>query len=192
MAMAGDALVSVLGRRLRPRQAAKLRESRRRSTEKAPDMFKVEVRHEQGRLRRRSAPRLGAARRRSLLQPREERLLRRRPVLPRDSETSWRSSASTAMPAVRRRLGATANIKDDPVKQSNKRGYVTFANAGRRTRERRRCSSTSRTTRSSTARASRRSARSSTGMDVVDKLYTRIRPDEARTRVASRSKATRT
>ncbi len=30
--------------------------------------------------------------------------------------------------------GSAANLKDDPVKQSNKRGYVTFANAGPNTR----------------------------------------------------------
>lgn len=34
-------------------------------------------------------------------------------------------------PAVQKAWGAPAqNLKDDPVKQSNKRGYITFANAG--------------------------------------------------------------
>jgi peptidyl-prolyl cis-trans isomerase A (cyclophilin A) len=52
-----------------------------------------------------------------------------------------------------------AQIKDDPVTQSNKRGMITFATAGP-TRAPRRCSSISPTTPISTAWALRRSAAS--------------------------------
>ena len=61
-------------------------------------------------------------------------------------------------PAIQKLWGRN-NINDDPVKQSNKRGYVTFAKTGRRTRARRSSSSTTATTRGSTPTASRRSAR---------------------------------
>ena len=45
--------------------------------EKAPATYKVKFDTEQGRVRRRGASRLGAERRRPLLQSRQERLLRR-------------------------------------------------------------------------------------------------------------------
>ena len=53
-----------------------------------------------------------------------------------------------------------ANLKDDPVRQSNKRGYRDVRAPPDRTRARRSSSSTSGTTRGSTSRDSRRSARS--------------------------------
>ena len=37
-------------------------------------------------------------------------------------------------PAVQTRLARTTDIADDPVKESNKRGYITFATAGPNTR----------------------------------------------------------
>ena len=98
-------------------------------TEQAPADLQGELRHEQGHVRHRGAPRLGADRRRPLLQPGEERLLRRCAVLPRDQ----RLHGAVRDPRHARpcsRPGAAANLKDDPVKQSNKRGIVTFATAG--------------------------------------------------------------
>ena len=47
--------------------------------------------------------------------------------------TSWCSSASTAIPASQT-IWRNTQLKDDPVKQSNKRGYITFATAGPNTR----------------------------------------------------------
>ena len=101
--------------------------------EKAPASYKAALRHQQGRVRARGAPRLGAERRRPLLQSGEERLLRRRALLPRDLAASWCSSASTAIPKLSAQW-REARIKDDPVKQSNKRGFITFAMAGPNTR----------------------------------------------------------
>jgi peptidyl-prolyl cis-trans isomerase A (cyclophilin A) len=37
-------------------------------------------------------------------------------------------------PAIQKAWGSAANLKDDPVTQSNKRGYITFATAGPNTR----------------------------------------------------------
>ena len=53
-------------------------------TETGAGDLQGELRHQQGDVRHRGAPRLGADRRRPLLQPRQERLLRRCAVLPRD------------------------------------------------------------------------------------------------------------
>ena len=116
-----------------------------------------EVRHEQGLVRHRGAPRLGAERRRSLLQPGQERLLRRRAVLPRDPELHG------AVRHQRRPVGAgglaRAPIKDDPVKQSNKRGFVDVRDGRSEHAHARSSSSTSGTTAASTSRGSRRSVK---------------------------------
>ena len=66
--------------------ATSCEEPRARSTEQAPATLQGRVRHHRRQVRHRSAPRLGAERRRPLLQPREERLLRRDPLLPRGPE----------------------------------------------------------------------------------------------------------
>ncbi len=91
-----------------------------------------QVRHQQGRVRGRGAPRLGAERRRPLLQPGEERLLRQRPLLPRHLRLhgAVRHQRRSEVSAPWRE----ARIADDPVKQSNKRGYITYAMAGPNTR----------------------------------------------------------
>ena len=60
--------------------------------EKAPDTFKAKFDTSKGVFVIEVHRDWVAARRRSLLQPREERLLRRHPVLPRARRTSWRSS----------------------------------------------------------------------------------------------------
>ena len=60
-------------------------------------------------------------------------------------------------------------IKDDPVTQSNKRGFITFAMAGPNTRTSQVFINFADNSRLD-ARAFRRSARSCPGMDVVDKL----------------------
>ena len=98
-------------------------------TEQAPATFRANFDTSKGTFVIEVTPRLGADRRRPLLQPRQERLLRRRAVLPRDSRASWRSSASTGTRRVNTAWRNQA-LKDDPVKQSNKRGYVTFAHRG--------------------------------------------------------------
>ena len=101
-------------------------------TEKAPDDLPRELRHQQGAgssstVHRDWAP-IGADRFYNLVKNgfyddvRFFRVIR----------ASWPSSASTAP---RRSCGlALAQIKDDPVKQSNKRGFVTFATGGPNTR----------------------------------------------------------
>ena len=109
-----------------------------------------EVRHEQRPVRRRGPSRLGAARRRSLLQPRAGRLLHQRAVLPVDRRLHGAVRHERHARGAEKSGAAAQNLKDDPVKQSNKRGYVTFANAGTRTRGRRSCSSTHGQHRSST------------------------------------------
>ena len=62
-------------------------------------------------------------------------------------------------PADRERLDGARSSRTIRSKQSNKRGFITFAHRADRTRGRRRSSSTSGTTRASTSRASRRSAK---------------------------------
>ena len=94
--------------------------------EQAPADLQGQLRHQQGRVRHRGASRLGAARRRSLLQPRQERLLRRCAVLPGDQRLHG-AVRHPRQPGGPGGLARRANLKDDPVKQSNKRGFVTFA-----------------------------------------------------------------
>ena len=84
-----------------------------------------EVRYEQGHVRRRGEPRLGAERRRSFLQPRQERLLRRSAVLPCRSPASWCSSASTATRRCRPSSRTTHQGRSGQAEQQA--GYVTFA-----------------------------------------------------------------
>ena len=76
------------------------------------------VRDHEGRSPHRRAPQLGAARRRSLLQSRQARLLRRHRVLSRASTASWRRPGCTGSPAVNA-VWRNASIEDDPVTQSN-------------------------------------------------------------------------
>ena len=146
--------------------------------EKAPATLQGEVRHERRRLRRRGDTATGRRSAPTASTTSSRTASTTSAVLPRVPTASWRSSASTATRPFRP-LEQDAASTDDPVKQSNKRGYVTFATDRRRTRGRRRCSSTSGTTRRSTSRASRRSARSSKGMDVVDKINSRVRREAA-------------
>ena len=131
------AALFAIGAALRGQDAAKkpLVRSARHSRE-APATFKVDVRHERRHVRRRRdrawAP-IGAD---PLLQPREERLLRRRAVLPRRSRTSWCSSAST--PIRRCRPRSRTRIKDDPVEGEQQEGLRHLrADLRRRTRARR-------------------------------------------------------
>ena len=63
-----------------------------------------------------------------------------------------------------------AQIKDDPVKQSNKRGYHHLRDGRRRTRAPARCSSTSATTRSLDSQGFSPFGQVVSGMNVVDKL----------------------
>ena len=78
-------------------------------------------------------------------------------VLPRARRTSWRSSASTAIPPVSRVAEPRTSGRSGEAKQQARLHHLRDRRP--RTRARRRCSSTSRTTRGSTRRASRRSAR---------------------------------
>ena len=148
--------------------------SRRRRTYKAKfDTSKGVVRH-------RGAPRLGAERRRPLLQPGQERLLRRRPLLPRDLAASWCSSASTAIRSSRRRGARRASRT---IRSSRATSAATSPSRWpARTRAPPRCSSTSATTPASTARASRRSARWSRAWT----WSTSSTPDTAKARRAAR------
>ena len=82
--------------------------TRRRSTRRRRTRIKRSSTRA-GVVRDRGAPRLGAERRRPLLQPRQERLLRRRAASSVCSTASWRSSASTAIPAVQARLAQRPN-----------------------------------------------------------------------------------
>ena len=111
--------------------------------------------------------RLGAERRRPLLQSGEERFLRQRPLLSRDlrlhgAVRHQRRSGS-------RRPGARRRSRTIRSTQSNKRGIITFAMAGPNTRTTR-CSSTSPTTRSLDEPGFAPFGRVVSGMNVVDAL----------------------
>ena len=67
--------------------------------------------------------------RRPLLQPGEERLLRRCAVLPGRCRTSWSQFGMHGNPAITKAWSGTS-LKDEPTKQTNKRGYITFARTG--------------------------------------------------------------
>ena len=138
--------------------------------EKAPDTFKAKLDTSTGRLRHRGAPRLGAAWRRSLLQPREERVLRRHPVLPRAATDFMAQFGINGDPGQAAWQAVELHGRSGQAEQQARLCDVRQHRAGP-IRGRRRCSSTSWTTPVSMRRASRRSARSSEAWTMVDKLY---------------------
>ena len=112
--------------------------------------------------------RLGAERRRSLLQSGEERILRQRPLLPRDlrlhgAVRHQRRSEGLGALARGAHQGRSGEAEQQARLHHLRDGRPEHAHHAR-------CSSTSATTPASTARASRRSAAWSPGMNVVDKL----------------------
>ena len=129
-----------------------------------------QVRDHEGSDRHRGPPRVVSSRRRPFLQPRQERLLRRREVLPGRSRTSSCSGAFTAIPSIATKW-LKATIADDPVKESNKRGFVTLRQERRPTAVRSSCSSTWPTTSRLDSMGFAPFGQVTEGMDVVDKLY---------------------
>ena len=129
-------------------------------------------------------------RRRSLLQPREERLLRRHALLPRRARTSWCSAASTAIPTIQRNW-ANANIQGRSGRsKSNKPRLRDVRRRAAELAHRRRSSSTTSRTRSSTRQGFMPFGEVTSGMSVVDKINPTARR-EARTRARCRRTATR-
>ena len=100
---------------------------------KAPDVFKAQFTTTERRFRGGSASRLVTQWRRSFLQSGEERLLRRRAFFTAWFPISWRNSGLTVTPKIDA-AWVHANIRDDAVKQGNKRGRITYAMAGPNTR----------------------------------------------------------
>ncbi len=128
----------------------------------SPGDVQGKTRHDQGRHRHRGAPRVGAVWRRSLLQPGEERVLRRHPVLSRGAGLHGAVRDATAIRAVTVRVAGRRTSRT--IRSSRATSAASSPTATRdapNSRGRLSCSSTSRTTRFSMDRASRRSARSS-------------------------------
>ena len=141
--------------------------------EQAPATYKVQIRHQQGRVRRRGASRLGAERRRSLLQSGQERLLRQRPFLPRDLRLHGAVRHQRRSDAL---VGVARGAHQGRSGQAEQHARLHHLRDRRaRTPAPPRCSSTSATIAASTARASRRSAQVISGMNVVDALYSGLR-----------------
>ncbi len=151
-----------------------------------------EVRHQQRHLRHRGASRLGAERRRPLLQSGEERLLQRRAVLPRDRRLHGAVRHQRQPGPLRRVARRQYQGRSGQAEQHPRHGQLRHRRP--RTRAPPRCSSISATMPGSTARASRPSAKWCPGMDVVDSLYGGYGEGAPRgaapTRAASRRKAT--
>jgi cyclophilin family peptidyl-prolyl cis-trans isomerase len=95
-----------------------------RSTRNVPR----ELRDKCRRVRRGSDEGVGAERRRSLLQPRQVRVFRRDALLPRRAELH--GAVRDARRSEDQLRLDEANLADEPVVQSNKRGFITFAKRG--------------------------------------------------------------
>ena len=125
--------------------------------EKAPPVYKVKFDTSKGALRRRGASRLGAQRRRPLLQSGQERLLTTTRASSASSTASWCSSASTAIRSSRRLARRQHQGRSGEGEQQARHRSPSPPPA--RIPAPPRCSSISATTATSTARASRPSAR---------------------------------